>query len=485
MIDRFSLAFLCSALAVSVLVALTIPVNPFPVDGWYASQDLLFGRPTLRSNKSPVALPAIVFWLGARLNEFFGGGPASQMYVTAAIQNVLLAVSAFLVLTAGKRLGICWPAYAAASVMMLCGLSTYMTMSFWSEATVFFFMTLSVFLLVSAHVRAPPSAWSAAGNAISFGSLVGALTVTRVTPVVMLASYMIVLWSVNRPGRAALMSSLTFAALLALIAGQLLANHYRFDRYELSSSAATHLWNSVSDYADEVLDESPHYAVVKEYLPDAQGKRPWQLRRELMDRGFTRGEARDLIHGMAWYLVSERPVSMLLLGFRKSLDFLAMAPNRFGKYPPRFVDSATRRNPLGRQTYLPALVAPTGLSRVLDSANVLFRKYYSYLVAAVWISVVCSAVVCITFASRRRDLPGSSTARAARGSCGLWPLTLALVIAYLGMTYLTALLERPIERFQVIILPVMVMLLLSACASLAGHFRAHQVSRRHLPNTPD
>ena len=485
-IDRYSLAYLLTALAVFVLVALTLPVNPFPVDGWYASQDVLFGRPPGRSNKTPVALPAVVFWLGARLNEIHGGGPASQMYVTATIQNVLLVFSGFLVLIAGKRLGLCWPAYAAATVLMLCGLCTYMTMSFWSEATVFFFMTLAVFLIVSTHTRSPPTTWRAAGKAIVFGSLVGALTVTRVTPVVLLAGYLIVLWSTNRPGRAALLTALSITALLALIAGQLLANQYRFGRYELSNSAPLHLWNAVSDYADEVLDGSPHYAVVKEHLQDAQGKRPWQLRQELLDQGFTLVEVRVLIDGMARYLVTERPVSMLFLGFRKSLDLVAMAPDRFGQFPPHAMDASIRRNPLGRHAYLPALVAPAGLSRPLDAANDLFREYYPYLVAAVWISVISSMVVCIAFTSGGRTRqPSISAVRPAQGSCGVWPLILALAIIYLGMTYLTALIERPIGRLQIIILPVTVMLLLSAGASLAGRFHAAPVNRRRPPELPD
>ena len=60
-----------------------------------------------------------------------------------------------------------------------------------------------------------------------------------------------------------------------------------------------------------------------------------------------------------------------------------------------------------------------------------------------------------------------------------------LIFALLGMTYLTALLERPIERYQIIILPVMVMLLLSSGTALAGCFRAAPVSRRRSPEASD
>src|SRR5580693_1547298 len=90
--------------------ALFLPVNPWPIDGWFHTQDLILGVFPGADNYTPIAAPAVFY----KINHLFAGALhlslTGEFYLASVAQNGLVFLSACLVLLSCQKIGAQWVA---------------------------------------------------------------------------------------------------------------------------------------------------------------------------------------------------------------------------------------------------------------------------------------------------------------------------------------------------------------------------------------
>src|SRR5437667_7459886 len=71
-----------------LLVALTQFVNPFPHDGWFASQYQVFRRSPGADNYTPVAVPALLYAVVHFVTALFDRGLAAEFYLGSLLHHL-------------------------------------------------------------------------------------------------------------------------------------------------------------------------------------------------------------------------------------------------------------------------------------------------------------------------------------------------------------------------------------------------------------
>jgi hypothetical protein len=228
------------------------------------------------------------------------------------------------------------------------------------------------------------------------------------------------------------------------------ANLYRYGRFELSNSMGRHLWNVVSVRSDAMLAESREYRILKQSVPDVQGKYWWEIDPQKVDglKTFTREE---LFRTLSAQAIGGYPLSFAAIGFRNTVWLLRNAPHRIG------FSRALYYNPLNRTTMLPPIVrASSTLERFLAGFHRAAAGIYKYAVYGALALGAIATVARAVFSSRRegREL-------ALMG--GVWTF---LAGVFLAMSYFSGQIERPDARYGIPHLPLLMMMSSTAIAML-------------------
>src|SRR5450432_1380549 len=85
--------------------ALMLPVNPWPMDGWFHSQDRLVGTFPGVDNYTPIAAPAVFYKVNHLLADVLHLGMTGELYLASIAQNVLVFLSACLILFSCQKIG--------------------------------------------------------------------------------------------------------------------------------------------------------------------------------------------------------------------------------------------------------------------------------------------------------------------------------------------------------------------------------------------
>ena len=96
--DKSGNAKIISLLGLMTLIsALFLPVNPWPLDGWFHTQDRLIGVFPGADNYTPIAAPAVFYKINHLLSAVLDLGTTGEFYLASVAQNGLIFVSAFAV----------------------------------------------------------------------------------------------------------------------------------------------------------------------------------------------------------------------------------------------------------------------------------------------------------------------------------------------------------------------------------------------------
>jgi len=265
-------------LSVATLVsALVLPVNPWPRDGWFRSQERLFGVFLGQDNYTPIAIPAIFFKINDCVSQWLGFDLRGEMYLASLGQNLLIFLSGVLVYRS-CRLVSRWEVAAVVSVVYLIHvLSTGVAQAFWSEAIVIAMFAAVLYLNLAMHVAPDQSHRHFWVRAVLSSLLIGCLVVTRVTPILLIPALLSLLYFRLRPARFMGYATVTCLTTAALVLAMMASNQVRFGRFELTNSSGRHLWQGVTEIVDVALGGSPEFARLKEVNPGIQGKNHWEI----------------------------------------------------------------------------------------------------------------------------------------------------------------------------------------------------------------
>jgi hypothetical protein len=375
--------------------ALCLPVNPAPFDGWYKTQYYLFGSFLGQDNYAPIAAPAILFRIGHALAVQMGGGLVEEFYIASVLQNLLVLASACFVYYTLKvwRLNL---ARTVAIGYLLLVLSTGLPQAFWSETVVLFLMSAVVLVLALVLNDAGGSAARFWSLAIVCGVMVGALVVTRATPVFLIPAIAL-LFFYRMPFARVIhfTGTITMITVLAL-AATVIGNHFRFGRYELTNSSGRRLWAGVKDFSDRALGTSEDYQALKRLDPNIEGKSWWELpaavSHQIRRPGAFDEEAYPLdplLTKLAFEAIWNEPILYLKQGAKKFVITIGAAPYNLASYEPE-----RGWNPLGRSDLLPPLwnvmKGPGGWSaavqRAFEGIHRLFEWLYPVTIFAIAVS---------------------------------------------------------------------------------------------------
>ena len=399
----------------------------------------------------------MLFWSLGKAVSVFNGSLRDQMYATGMVQSILMGIAAYFIFLASRRLVADWIAWFAGGVVLLIALSSYMAMSFWSEPIAFLFMSIAVYLTVDTCHQRSATFGQLTVRAILVGLVLGGLIITRATPVALLLAGLIMTWIVLRSGPALLVSFVSMSIVVLVITIQMFANNYRVGRYELTGSAPFHLWNVITLSSDEILADSGTYAALKRAIPEPQGRLHWSISDELEDKGVPRHKAEAMIRDMVAYAITEKPAAVAIAGAGNSLQLILTPPDQFGLWPYRHED--VRENPLGRETHLPTLVSMNNVATLLNSFHRVYTQLYPFIVL-LSLAAATGSLLFVGWGLIRRPEPVDSVEpRVAAGPNAV--LTGTLLLAYSGMTYLTASIETVLPRYQILITPIFVMLVVA------------------------
>ena len=342
---RFNPAMPAVLLVITVAAMLSSPVNPWPIDGWFQTQYVLFEQAPGADNYTPIAAPAIYYKVSHWIATVLGLDLAGEFYVAANGQYALLFLSVLFVyrffrLARAPRMGV----YISIGLQLFV-LSTGLPQAFWSE-NVCLFLTAATLLLVGrlqfAPISSPADFW---GPTILMALTIGLLVVTRIVPVFLIPVVCALLYG-HVAHRQLVACGLTMCVVsAALVVALMAANEWRFGRFEMTSSSGRHLWQGVYEMADVALANSPEYQALKALDP---GLRDWSFWNVPMPAGESSGLARDAILGrLAKQAITERPGLYLKTGMTKFVREIGRRSGRLG-----FLSGAY--NPLNRQEFLPS-----------------------------------------------------------------------------------------------------------------------------------
>ncbi|MBI1355253.1 MAG: hypothetical protein GC160_12970 [Acidobacteria bacterium] len=369
-------ALLATLFGGGLLVFLTQPINPFPYDDWFLSQDRLWRREPGGNNYTPVAAPALLYGGIHGLASAAGLGLDVELRLGVLAHQLMLALAGVWIYLSHRRLGFGrWSAVAALLAVVFVQ-STYVAQAFWSENVMLWLVSLSIWLTLEIATDGGGSRGRFWGLTAALGAALGLATITRAVPIVLLPA---ALWMTKaelpseRWRRFAVGLS---AAVAALVAAQMTANHWRYGRWELSHSTGLHLWDGVSYASDAILAESALYARMKALEPEIQGRWWWELPRP-DGIGTTTVDLEDAVRPMVLEGIRRHPALFLRQGLRDLRRGLFLAPYAIGRSDPG------RKNPLGREGFVPAPWREGPAVRAaLDAIREPLRELYGWALKA-------------------------------------------------------------------------------------------------------
>jgi hypothetical protein len=359
--------------------ALTLPVNPWPLDGWFHSQERLFGTFPGADNYTPIAAPAVFY----KINHLFASalqlGLTGEFYLASLAQNGLLLLSACLIFFSCQTLGMRWTARFAAIAFLIFVLSTAAPQAMWSDSVVISLFSAILFTTLKIYCGGVSRPVEFGMATIASGLIVGVLVVTRAIPILLMPALSLLFYysHLSRRRFAGYVLGVTLIPAIVIF-GALTSNYARFGRFELTNSSGRHLWESVKGMSDAALAASPKYLSLRQLNPELQGKGWWQIQFPSGAGGEFYGD--NLLREVAKDVIRNRPLSYFALGAKKFATTVGRSPDRIGYYSlpdwyrrsPQNADWAG--DPLHADGFLPSIVAsgiklPKGLGSIAYSAQ--------------------------------------------------------------------------------------------------------------------
>jgi hypothetical protein len=375
--DRFVLVLIL----ITLVSAVGLNVNPWPRDGWYQSQYFLFGSYPGQDNYTPIAAPAVFYWLVHRLAISVRLDLAGEFYLASICQNLLILASACCVYFAGRLIENGRIAGVIAIGFLLLVTSTGLPQAFWSESVVLFLMAIVVLIVVVLLRRNTMSNVQFVSLTLLCAVSIGSLVLTRVTPIFLIPGFAWLFWRrMPAPRVVFLLVTITFATAL-IMTGAMSANYKRFGRFEITNSAGRHLWQGVKSFSDSALANSPGYRALKRLDPNIQDKDWWNLPLDV--NGPAADPREPLLKALAKEAISRKPGRYLFCGVRNFVTGIGTVPYRLG-YGAR----NKHWNPLNRNDLLPSLIElASGSNRRIGptAARVVDRSFSMIYQGIVWI----------------------------------------------------------------------------------------------------
>ena len=381
---------------ISLAVTLGLKVNPWPRDWWFETQYFLIGHFPGSDNYSPISAPALLYRLAHAIAIGMGLDLTGELYVGVALQNLVVLLSACFVYFTLKSLRLAAVAGPVAIAFLLCVLSTNLAQAFYSESTVIFLMSGAMLVVAVMPARAEEGGAKFWALTVAGGVLVGLLVLTRMTPIFLIPAIALLFFR-RMPMRRVVQFTGVLIAMTALFVGAtVLANHARFDRYELTNSSGRHLWQGVTELADdETLGDDSEYQHLRTLAPRIQGLNWW----EIPPGGFfTTEDPREAMLGrLSKEAIRKAPGRYLLEGAKKFLTTVAVAPYRLGAGGWQ-----GHTNPLQRTELLPSVATSMGADMYTRVVEGVMRRVY---IAFTWGYPVTIVVIALMWIVRvvRRD----------------------------------------------------------------------------------
>ncbi len=383
----------------TALAAVGLNVNPWPRDGWYQTQYLLFGRFPGWDDYTPIAAPALLYRGAHALASRMGLGLAGEFYVASALQNLLLLLDAFLIHGTLKLVGAGRLAGPLAIGFLLFVLSIGLPQCFYSENAALFLMSallLALARLLYGTGRSPGGFW---GTAALCGVLIGLLALTRMTPLLLVPAVALLLFRRLPARRVAQFTAALVLITALMLGGTVLANRMRFGRYELTNSWGRHLWQGVKDFSDRALAHSSEYQALRRLDPHVQGEYWDKLPPDVFVPAYvpiqTFVDPREpLLRRLAVEAIRAAPGLYLRHGAMKFVRTIGFAPSRDGFAGPGWW------NPLRRQQSLPPLLDRMHAPRLCSAAvAAAARGIYAALGWLYPLAVFAIALSCLAVAA--------------------------------------------------------------------------------------
>src|SRR6202142_1749808 len=315
-------------LVCTVVSAVTLPISPYPRDGWFESQYRLFGLFPGEDDYTPIAAPAvfyrIVHWLAIPAGMDLKG----EMYLASVAQNCLLFLSGCFVHYACKHVSSRMVAGFGAISLLLFVLSTGLAQAFWSENVALVMFAAVLYLNTKIYYNATDSSRPFWRRAFFSSLLTGLLVITRMTPVLLIPGLFFLLYGRLSRNRLVGYTALACLTTALLLGGMLASNYARFGRAELTNSSGRHLWQGVTPIVDTALAESPEFLELKALNPKIQWKNWYEIRLPNDRRQEFDGE--ELLGRLAREAIRNHPFMYLRLGLTKFLTTIGQPPYRLG-----------------------------------------------------------------------------------------------------------------------------------------------------------
>jgi hypothetical protein len=347
--------------AITLLAAVGSTVNPWPRDGWYQTQYFLAGHFLDWDNYTPIAAPALLYACAHGIAQIFHLDLAGEFYVASALQNLLLALSAYFVYRTLVLLRLPRLALPLALLVLLCVLSTGLAQAFYSEGVCLFLMSAALLALIPVYEDANLAARKFWILAVSCGVSIALLVLTRLTPGLLIPAIALLLFR-RVPLRRNLQFTGTLTAITVLaIALTIVGNHARFGRYELTNSSGRHLWQGIKDFSDGPLKNSWDYQVLKRVEPNLQGKNWWDVPPDPHNSWADPREA--MLQKLSHEAIRNAPLTYLAHGAAKFVKTIGVMPYRLG-----YESIGHLWDPLHRTEPLPALTDVAGIPKTYSNA---------------------------------------------------------------------------------------------------------------------
>jgi hypothetical protein len=396
--DRLVLGALLLATCIS---ALCLPVNPWPRDYWFQTQYWLFGSFPGQDNYTPVAAPAVFYkgihLIAVALNLSLRG----ELYLASLAQNGLLFFSAFFVYRSCKRVGIEQLAGLVAVCFLVFLLSAGLPQAFWSENLVLFLFSVVLYYGLKTYYELEAPVYRFWSMAVGSSLLIGALTITRMTPVFIIPALFFLFY--RRLSHARLLGYITIASVTTGLAlsGLIASNEARFGQAELTSSSGRHLWQGVSPIIDQASLGTAEYIELKELNGSLRGKNYWDVRFS-DDRSQWR-DRDELLGRIARDAIRTAPFLYLRSGLMDFVTTIGRAPYRLG-----FGERRSGHDPFNIDMPLPAIATfgtgPSALFATSVANSLRYVYFLGRLLYPIAIFLVLSTYAVLLF-QRARLLP--------------------------------------------------------------------------------
>lgn len=356
----------------TMVSALTLPVNPWPLDGWFHSQERLFGTFPGADNYTPIAAPAVFYKINHLLASVLHLGLTGEFYLASLAQNALLFLSACFIFFSCQMLGMRWTAKFAAIAFLVFALSTAVPQAMWSDSVVMSLFSAILFVTVKIYCGEVSRPVEFGMATIASGLIIGVLIVTRAIPILLIPALALLFY--RRLSHRRFFGYMLGVSLISaiIVLGALASNYARFGRFELTNSSGRHLWESVKGMSDRELAVSPEYLSLRQLNPELQGKGWWQIRFPSGAAGEFYGE--HSLRKLAKEVIRNKPLLYFALGAKKFATTVGRSPERIGFYSlpdwyrlaPQSADWAG--DPLHADEFLPSIaVSGIKLPAVLGS----------------------------------------------------------------------------------------------------------------------